>query len=336
MCHFENLPLPVGEYCLVWWWGSWLITMQYSTHFSPIDFSHITHYYGIFVTTPYSQLSAWIFKKNHKESSKTIWDFRMTSIVPVPTSKLSISSVSRAQEGHPMNHQAANSHQGQASHQVAGSCHGSSFWPFYRWVFQVPRGSDFSLPGGGGMKISSRQVAVGWIAQGDFNFQEHAIGDKLRLRSGKRLHDALHIHRHRRQMNDPQDLEMKRFPMKYVKSFPSTILAPQSEKVIPQDLPQECGKCQVRVSLSFFQMLWSLVSDGDPLKAQRECLDLYTPSPGTWNSVWFSNQQHERMGAVGVGNIESGDLLHSCRHGILQAIESLQHLLDSFGLLSWQ
>ena len=62
------------------------------------------------------------------------------------------------------------------------------------------------------MKISSRQVAVGWIAQGDFNFQEHAIGDKLRLRSGKRLHDALHIHRHRRQMNDPQDLEMKRFP----------------------------------------------------------------------------------------------------------------------------
>ena len=157
MCHFENLPLPVGEYCLVWWWGSWLITMQYSTHFSPIDFSHITHYYGIFVTTPYSQLSAWIFKKNHKESSKTIWDFRMTSIVPVPTSKLSISSVSRAQEGHPMNHQAANSHQGQASHQVAGSCHGFSFWPFYRWVFQVPRGSDFSLPGGGGMKISSRQ-----------------------------------------------------------------------------------------------------------------------------------------------------------------------------------
>ena len=93
---FSNFPCPSWEFastcrgnsCLVWWWGSWLITM--AILYALIDFSHITRYYNTFVTTPYSQLSAWIFKKNHKESSKTIWDFRMTSIVPVPTSKLSI------------------------------------------------------------------------------------------------------------------------------------------------------------------------------------------------------------------------------------------------------
>lgn len=80
-----------------------------------------------------------------------------------------------------MKHQAANSHQGQASHQVAGSCHGSSFWPFLIG-FPGPERVRFQPTKGGGIqglkKISSRQVAVGRIAQGDFNFQEHAIGDK--------------------------------------------------------------------------------------------------------------------------------------------------------------